>query len=290
MKSLAEIIKFVFIVALAVIMILGCEGRKPSRDEDKVDIASDLLYKELSDTIDTICQSGRWSEDAYHKVMNIIMANEEHDLFVSSNNAEELRKYLFISSCALLETELQALFRKSSYEGLQFDRLNERRDKLNEEEIKLDKEGLPLKGTASLRAINEMFSQYEKAKSLIAASFFQSASYSNLAPFRPNYETIVEKIKNLSYYSDYLSNNHRISSAVSSGLKSRWNNARLNYYERLEKCIEEYYREEKNKLETEDTEGRKRLKRELQEDQKKFNKMDAGDVPTNRLRSFVNSF
>lgn len=289
MKSLVEIIRFVLIVALVVAMILACEGRRTPQ-EPVEDPTSGLLYKELSDTIDTICQSGRWSVDAYCKVMNSILANERHDLFVSSNNAGELRKYLFIRSCALLETELQTLFRKSNYEGVQYNRLNERRRRLNDEEMKLDKEGLQLKGTVSLKVVNEMFSQYEKAMSLIATSFFQSASYSNFVPFGPGYETIVKGIKDLSYYSDYLSNNNRISSAVNSGLRSRWNNARSGYYEDLENCIEKHYREEKNKLETEDTEGRKRLKRDLQEDQKKFNKMNAGSTSTNKLRSFVNSF
>lgn len=290
MKSLVGIMKFVLIVALVVTMIVGCEGKRKPPIGPEVDPASDLLYKKLSDDIDTMCQSGKWSVDAYYTVMNSIMANEKHDLFVSSDNAGELRRYLFISSCALLETELRTLFKKSNYEVPQFNILNERRHKLNEEEGKLDKEGLHLKGAASLEVINAMFSQYEKAKRLIATSFSRTASYSNFAPFKPNYETVVEEIKNLSYYNDYLSNNNQISSAVNSGLIKRWNEARSEYYRRLEKSIEKHYREKKNKLETEDTEGRKHLKRDLQEDQKKFNKMNAGSTPTNDLRSFVNSF
>lgn len=289
MKSLVGIIKSVLIVALVVTMILGCE-RKRTTQKNQEDPTSDLLYKELSDTIDGICQSGRWSVDAYCRVMNSIMADEEHDLFVSPSNARELRKYLFISSCELLETELQTLFKTSNYEVPQFKILNERRNKLNEEEIKLDNEGLQLKGTISLKVVNDMFSQYEKAKSLVASSFFQSASYSNFTFFEPSCEAVVRSIQGLSYYRDYLSNDTRISNAVNGGLKSRWDRARLEYYSSLENCIEEYYIEEKNNLDTKNTEDRKSLKRRLQEDQKKFNKMNAGNSAINKLRSFVNNF
>lgn len=291
MKKLVKIINLILLGLIGITLINCGDSGAAGTQVKKPRVPN--VYTKIEKKIDSICQSSKWSLPSYRDVTSDINAYDKNDIFNSVNAADELRKYLFISSCKLLQADLQVLFKTSDYEVQKFTQLQRMKDDLNREESNLDKDGIQVKGIPSLKSANEMFNQYAKAKSLLGTSFSKQAYYPLLHPFDRDYMTVVNNIKSLTYYPAYLSNNAKIAYAVKEGLKQRYEEARNKYYYDLENSIEHYYQQQKDLLDTDDDkdkEERSQLKRKLMTDQQTFNKLNAGKGPTARLSTYVSNF
>lgn len=269
MKKVISLILIALVVAGVVIGLVKWSGDMDGKKTEVPEFTSQEA-NEWKEKIDSLCMSGKWTEQGYKQIETGIHTDRvtSQGELISRDEENALNKYLFTSSCHFLNEELNKLFKGKSYSDTKI--------KASENMLSFLKSvSSNYSENSNLKEATEILSQYHQLISML--SFSSSATYSTpLKPFKGvSAETAKSRIKGMKYYSSLFSNNPEIKSKVDN-LSSNRARAEAEYYMNLERAIQNQYKK------THD------LTR-LLDDQIDFNKISTNENAKNQLSSFVNN-
>lgn len=264
-----KIIGLILLAALLVGAVVGLMTlMAPDTEEEQGPTFENEEANNWKSKIDALCSDGKWSEKEYSSIEDQIHSDRvmSQGALISIDEENALQKYLFAASCKYLNSQVDKLFKQSSYADAKI--------KTSEAMIqflapKLDSFG----SNSNLTQASDMLSEYHRL--LGAVSFSSGASYSQ--PLRaynaPSAQSVQESIRRMKYYASHFSKNAQIREKVNN-LAANRAKAENQYYDNLEKAIERHSNS------THDMTG-------LLDDEISFQQISTNSSAVNRLSSYV---
>lgn len=259
---------------IALVIIGAIVGLATINSGDEIDDGPTLTSAQANawkERIKDLCKTeGKWTASGYNKIETGIHTDRvtSKGELLSMDEELALKRYLFATSCNYLKTGTDKLFKQKSYPQGRIDHyeavLNMLRDKSVEQG-----------DNSNLTDASNIFAAYKQLLDLLKPTSVKATYTHPLRAFSGDDNSQRNKrIQNSSYYKSHFSNNPSLRSKVESIGNS--GNSEQQYYDRLERLIEQHYRNT-NDIET------------LLEDQIRFDEISTSSSAKARLNNFVNN-
>lgn len=268
-----KILKLILIAAVLVGAVVGLMYViAPSNGVEGSEDIKTQAAKDWKKQIDDMCKPGKWTETEFNRIQTGIHSDRVTSKGVLISMAEEaaLQKYLFTSSCAYLNNQVDVLFKQTSYPA---GTIKASEDMLTFLTARLDSFG----ANSNLAEASNLLSEYHQLIGVVTLS--SNASYSH--PLRAfsamSADAAVSKVKSLKHYSSHFSKNPTIKGMVDNYASNRAKAERA-YYDNLERAIE------RHAMSTKDINV-------LLDDEIRFKQIAKSSNPgaVNKLENFVNN-
>lgn len=265
-----KILKLALIALVIVGAIVGLAYINSGGDtaaEPEFTSAQAKIWKEK---IKALCQEGKWTAGGYNKIETGIHTDRvaSKGSLITIDEELALHRYLFASSCCYLKNGTDKLFKQNSYPQGTVDHYEAALSTLRG---KSASQG----NNSNLTDASNLFAAYHQLLNMLKSNTIK-ASYSH--PLRAfsgdDSDQRKARIKNSTYYKSHFSNNPSLRAKVEN--LGKGNNSESEYYDRLERLVEQHYRQT-NDIET------------LLEDQIRFDEISTNQSAKSRLNSFVNN-